>query len=92
MTTPMNTVSLENTANDYADDITTRLRDGENLRAIMSDFQSLFITDKHQGVDVFDTVTVIATVTVENIHFWVEVLVIDKSTNESKQRTAYVRK
>lgn len=92
MTTPMNTVSLENTANDYADDITTRLRDGENLRAIMSDFQSLFITDKHQGVDVFDTVTVIATVTVENTHFWVEVLAIDKSTKESKQRTAYVRK
>lgn len=92
MTTPMNIASLENTANDYADDITTRLRDGENLRAIMSDFQSLFVTDKHQGVDVFDTVTVIATVTVENTHFWVEVLVIDKSTNESKQRTAYVRK
>lgn len=92
MTTPMNTVSLEDTANDYADDITTRLRDGENLRAIMSDFQSLFVTDKHQGVDVFDTVTVIATVTVENTHFWVEVLAIDKSTNESKQRTAYVRK
>lgn len=92
MTTPMNITSLENTANDYADDITTRLRDGENLRAIMSDFQSLFVTDKHQGVDVFDTVTVIATVTVENTHFWVEVLAIDKSTNESKQRTAYVRK
>lgn len=92
MTTPMNIASLENTANDYADDITTRLRDGENLRAIMSDFQSLFVTDKHQGVDVFDTVTVIATVTVENTHFWVEVLAIDKSTNESKQRTAYVRK
>ena len=92
MTTLMNIASLENTANDYADDITTRLRDGENLRAIMSDFQSLFVTDKHQGVDVFDTVTVIATVTVENTHFWVEVLVIDKSTNESKQRTAYVRK
>ena len=92
MTTPMNIASLENTANDYADDITTRLRDGENLRAIMSDFQSLFVTDKHQGVDVFDTVTVIATVTVENTHFWVEVLAIDKSTKESKQRTAYVRK
>ena len=92
MTTPVNIASLENTANDYADDITTRLRDGENLRAIMSDFQSLFVTDKHQGVDVFDTVTVIATVTVENTHFWVEVLAIDKSTNESKQRTAYVRK
>lgn len=92
MTTPMNIASLENTANDYADDITTRLRDGENLRAIMSDFQSLFVTDKHQGVDVFGTVTVIATVTVENTHFWVEVLAIDKSTNESKQRTAYVRK
>lgn len=92
MTTPVNIASLENTVNDYADDITTRLRDGENLRAIMSDFQSLFVTDKHQGVDVFDTVTVIATVTVENTHFWVEVLAIDKSTNESKQRTAYVRK
>lgn len=92
MTTPMNIASLENTTNDYADDITTRLRDGENLRAIMSDFQSLFVTDKYQGVDVFDTVTVIATVTVENTHFWVEVLAIDKSTNESKQRTAYVRK
>ena len=92
MTTPVNIASLENTANDYADDITTRLRDGENLRAIMSDFQSLFVTDKHQGVDVFDNVTVIATVTVENTHFWVEVLAIDKSTNESKQRTAYVRK
>ena len=92
MTTPMNIASLENTANDYADDITTRLRDGENLRAIMSDFQSLFVTDKHQGVDVFGTVTVIATVTVENTHFWVEVLAIDKSTNESKQRTVYVRK
>lgn len=92
MTTPMNIASLENTANDYADDITTRLRDGENPRAIMSDFQSLFVTDKHQGIDVFDTVTVIATVTVENTHFWVEVLAIDKSTNESKQRTAYVRK
>lgn len=92
MTTPVNIASLENTANDYADDITTRLRDGENLRAIMSDFQSLFVTDKHQGVDVFDNVTVIATVTVENTHFWVEVLAIDKSTNESKQCTAYVRK
>ena len=92
MNTPMKIKSLESISNDYLEDITSRLRDGENLRSIMRDFQSLFVTDKHQGIDVLENVTIIATVTVENTHFWVEVLVIDKSTKESKQRTAYVQK
>lgn len=90
MTVPVQ--SLQGTCEAYANDIVTRLKSGENLREIMGDFQSLFITDKHQGVDVLDTVTVVATITTENTHFWVEVLAIDKRANKSKQRTAYVRK
>ena len=92
MTTPMDTKPLQNIADEYANDIVQRLREKENIHTIMSDFQSLFITNNYQGIDVLDTTTVIATVTVENTHYWVEVLVINKSTNESKQHSAYVSK
>lgn len=90
MTVPVQT--LQDTCEAYTNDIVTRLKSGENLREIMGDFQSLFITDKHQGVDVLDNITVVATVTTENTHFWVEVLAIDKRANKSKQRATYVHK
>lgn len=92
MTLPAPVQSLQEVCEIYANDISTRLKDGEKLRPIMNDFQSLFVTDKHQGIDVFDTMTVVATVTAEGTRFWIEVIAIDKETNESKKRKAYVRR